>query len=113
MASSTPRIAVTTTPLYGILVSRKSYLVGLRCLVKTHHAQMLAGKIGAGRLPQELVDLIADRLAELEHEVVRRTSDGGAWSEKERKSRYCREDPREWTPAESEAFAQVARPINP
>ncbi|KAK6433699.1 hypothetical protein LTR95_010122 [Oleoguttula sp. CCFEE 5521] len=61
---------VTTTnidlhPLYGIIATQKSYLIGIRCLIATHHAQMMASRILPPDFPDELVSALADRLADL------------------------------------------------
>ena len=118
--SSPAQVQITTTPLYGVLVSRKSYLIGLHCLVRTNHAHMLAQKVGAGRLPTELTDLIAYELAQLECETVRlmwELEDSGRWGKgwigKARRFRYWRDDKWDWTEAEKLAFAEVVSSSRP
>jgi hypothetical protein len=76
-------VSVSLTPLYGILVSHKSFLLGLRALAREFHALMLTGRILTPRLPPELRNRIAEELAELDREVVRRVWEGGSnWEEK-------------------------------
>jgi len=117
--SSPAQVAITTTPLYGVLVSRKSYLIGLRCHVKTKFAQVLAERVCAGRLPTELSDLIADELIKLECETVRHTWDlrnSGHWDKgwigKDRRFRYWKDDKWDWTKTEKLAFEEVVGSIS-
>lgn len=63
-------LSISTTLLYGVYVSEKSHLIGVRCLVKQEHSKMLAAKV-AGHLPRELTDLIEKELYELEKASVR------------------------------------------
>lgn len=63
-------LSISTTLLYGVYVSEKSHLIGVRCLVKREHSKMLARKV-AGHLPQELTDQIEKDLYELEERSVR------------------------------------------
>lgn len=63
-------LSIFTTLLYGVYVSEKSYLIGVRCLVKREHSRMLAMKV-AGHLPQELTDLIEKELYQQEEASVR------------------------------------------
>ncbi|OQO02966.1 hypothetical protein B0A48_11249 [Cryoendolithus antarcticus] len=67
---------VTTTkidlhPLYGIIATQKSYLIGIRCLIATHHAQMMASRIMPPYFPDELVSTVADRLADFAELQIR------------------------------------------
>jgi hypothetical protein len=69
MAKATIKIrplSLTTMPLYGILVSEKSFLLARRRLAKAHYAKFLAFRVTGSHLPAELVDQIADALIELE-----------------------------------------------
>jgi hypothetical protein len=65
-----PSLKVTTSILYGIFVSEKSFLIGVRCLVKQEHTRMLALRVAGEHLPIELVDEIADHLYALEKPEV-------------------------------------------
>jgi len=51
--------------MYGILVTQKSYLLGLRGLALQHHAHYLAHRIVGTRLPPELCDEIGAELGAL------------------------------------------------
>lgn len=61
---------VTTTFGYGILATRRSYLIGVRKLVRREHAKTLALKTTGAHLPPELVDLIAEALFGLDAPVM-------------------------------------------
>lgn len=65
-----PKIDCATSILYGVFASEKSYLVGIRNLVKREHTNMLVAKISEGRLPQELADMIEYHLLQAEQETV-------------------------------------------
>ena len=71
------QLTTTLNPLYGILVSHKSYHIGAKNLVKAHHVSMLASRVCQQRLPAELILVVADELEVLERkgveEVWRRT----------------------------------------
>lgn len=60
-----------TVPLYGILVTHKSWLFSLRKLAHAHHANYLANRIAGHRLPTELVDVIAETLLQMQCERSR------------------------------------------
>jgi hypothetical protein len=60
--------AVSTVPLYGILVTEKSFLLGKRALALQNHASYLAHRVAGARLPAELCDQIASELAVLRTE---------------------------------------------
>jgi hypothetical protein len=53
------------TPLYGILVTEKSFLIGTRSQVQKHHAHFLSHRIAATGLPPELCDEIGGHLLTL------------------------------------------------
>jgi hypothetical protein len=54
-----------TVPLYGILVTQKSFFLGLRSLRQQYYARHLAHKIAGARLPAELCDEIGTQLSTL------------------------------------------------
>jgi hypothetical protein len=61
---------IETLPLYGILVSQKSYLLGLRNLAFQHHARFLAHRIIESRLPPELCDGVGTIISALNSEAA-------------------------------------------
>jgi hypothetical protein len=68
--SSTPQaqrvsLMTTSTPLYGILVTEKSFLLGRRSQVLQHQELRLAHRVIGDRLPTELCDEIGAELAKL------------------------------------------------
>jgi hypothetical protein len=68
--SSTPQaqkvfLMATSTPLYGILVTEKSFLLGRRSQVLQHQGLRLAHRVIGDRLPTELCDEIGAELAKL------------------------------------------------
>ncbi|EME84221.1 uncharacterized protein MYCFIDRAFT_173250 [Pseudocercospora fijiensis CIRAD86] len=64
-------VATTIAPLYGVLVSDKSHLVGERRLVKRDYATLMAHKTLADtKLPPELIDQISDELFKMEMAIV-------------------------------------------
>jgi hypothetical protein len=68
--SSTPQaqkvfLMATSTPLYGILVTDKSFLLGRRSQVPQHQGLRLAHRVIGDRLPTELCDEIGAELAKL------------------------------------------------
>lgn len=67
MASTNKPLRLATMPLYGILVTQKSILLGRRRLAKAHYAKFLAHRVVESRLPPELVDQIVDDLIELDN----------------------------------------------
>jgi len=67
------KLSVDTSLVYGIWVSEKSYLIGLRNFLKGNHAKMLAARVIGSRMPQELINTIAVHLHELEKDTVRKT----------------------------------------
>ena len=58
-------VKIITVPLYGILATQKSFLLGLRSLSQQCYAQHLAHKIAGARLPAELCDEIGTQLSTL------------------------------------------------
>jgi len=56
---------IQTIPLYGILVTQKSFLLGLRWLSFQHYAASLAHRLVGSRLPPELCDEIGAELSKL------------------------------------------------
>jgi hypothetical protein len=62
--------AVNTIPLYGILVTEKSFLLGKRALALHSHASYLAHRVAGERLPPELCDQIASELAVLQTQAA-------------------------------------------
>lgn len=64
-------VKVASSLLYGIFVSERSYWIGCRSLVNRKHVDMLASKVTRRTLPQELVDLVADHLFDLEMITVK------------------------------------------
>ena len=57
-------------PLYGILVSEKSFFIGMRSRALQHHAHSLSHRVAGPRLPPELCDSIgADLLALLQDDA--------------------------------------------
>lgn len=71
------KVKITNTLLYGVFVSQKSYLIGIRNLAKREHAEMLVTRITEHILPQELIDIVIDYLYEMEKDTVR-----SKWSSK-------------------------------
>ena len=67
-----PGFAVNTSPLYGILVTEKSFLLGKRSLALQSHASYLAHRIIGDRLPVELCDQIGSDLAILQVQSAER-----------------------------------------
>lgn len=67
MASTNKHLRLATMPLYGILVTQKSILLGRRRLAKAHYAKFLAHRVVESRLPPELVDQIVEDLVELDN----------------------------------------------
>lgn len=97
-------LSISTTLLYGVYVSEKSHLIGVRCLVKREHARMLAMKV-AGHLPQELTDLIENELYVLEEASVRSRWTLPADQQNYRKFRYESMD----TEAETAVLQRMVR----
>jgi hypothetical protein len=64
--------AVNTIPLYGILVTEKSFLLGKRALALQSHASYLAHRVAGERLPPELCDEIGAHLRTLLHQGAKR-----------------------------------------
>lgn len=62
---ATQSLKLTATPLYGVLVTSKSYHIGVRHEVHSHHARFLAYRIAGAQLPPELVDQVAEHLLKL------------------------------------------------
>jgi hypothetical protein len=60
-------LRLKSAPFYGILVTEKSSLLGLRRFVKAHHATFLAHRVLGSHLPAELVDHIAEDITALEY----------------------------------------------
>jgi hypothetical protein len=56
---------IMTVPLYGILVTQKSFSIGLRSLSQQYYAHHLAHKVTGARLPPELCDEIGAQLSAL------------------------------------------------
>jgi hypothetical protein len=78
--------AVNAIPLYGILVTEKSFLLGKRALALQDHASYLAHRVAGHRLPAELCDQIGSELTVLHTEGAERLwesmeGDPGARSE--------------------------------
>ena len=67
MASTNKPLRLATMPLYGILVTQKSILLGRRRLAKAHYAKFLAHRVVESRLPPELVDQIIEDIIELDN----------------------------------------------
>jgi len=67
MASTNKTLRLATLPLYGILVTERSSLLGRRRLAKRHYAKFLAHRVIESRFPIELVDQTVDDLVELEY----------------------------------------------
>lgn len=65
-------IKMETIPLYGILVTQKSFLIGKRALALQHHAHRLAHRVVGTRLPAELRDEIGAELRKLYDEAAAR-----------------------------------------
>lgn len=61
---------VRTALLYGVFVTEKSYLIGLRKLIKREHISMLISHVCGDRFPQEVVDIIEQSLYDLEKDIV-------------------------------------------
>jgi hypothetical protein len=57
-----------THPLYGILVTQKSYMLSRRALALQHHARYLAFKVARALLPVELCDQIGIEIYTLQVE---------------------------------------------
>lgn len=66
MAPSNP-VRLATLPLYGILATERSSLLGQRRLAKAHYAHSLVRLVLGRRLPGELVNQIAEDLTSLEY----------------------------------------------
>lgn len=58
-------VGLTTRPLYGIIATQKSNVLGQRRLVKAHHSTFITHRALGSRLPVELIDQIADHVTEL------------------------------------------------
>jgi len=58
-------LVTTSSPLYGILVTEKSFLVGMRSFALQHQGYYLAHRIIGDRLPTELCDKIGAELVKL------------------------------------------------
>lgn len=58
-------MTIAMFPMYGILVTQKSWLLGLRSLALQHYAASLAHKVVESRLPPELCDEIGAELSKL------------------------------------------------
>jgi hypothetical protein len=63
-------VRIDTFPLYGVLVTQESFLLGLRNLAFQHHARFLAHRTIGNRLPPELCDEIGVRLGALHSEAA-------------------------------------------
>lgn len=61
---------VGTQVLYGIFVTEKSFLVGVRKLVKREHIKWLLSRVFVERLPQEVLDAIEQFIYELEKPAI-------------------------------------------
>jgi len=66
-ANASKPLRLATMPLYGILVTEKSSLLGRRRLAKTHYAKFLAHHVIESRLPVELVEQIIEDMIELDN----------------------------------------------
>lgn len=66
-------VEIKTSLLYGIFASHKSYLTGIRSLMKREHVDMLANKIIGTVLPPELIEIVADHLYNMEQATVQKT----------------------------------------
>jgi hypothetical protein len=59
------KFSIEHTPLYGILVTEKSFLIGTRSQVQKHHPHFLSHRIAGTGLPPELCDEIGEHLLTL------------------------------------------------
>ncbi|SMR63963.1 unnamed protein product [Zymoseptoria tritici ST99CH_3D1] len=66
VVSTMPSLKLTSNILYGIFISERSFLIGVRCLVKREHVRFLVLRIAGRKLPAELADEIVDHLYALE-----------------------------------------------
>jgi hypothetical protein len=66
------RMRIQTSTLYGILVTRKSWMLALRSLSQEQYAHHLAHKIVESRLPPELCDEIGAHLSTLLYQDAER-----------------------------------------
>jgi len=67
MGSTNKPLRLVTLPLYGILVTEKSVILGRRRVAKTHYAKFLVHRVIESRLPVELIDQIVEDLVDLDH----------------------------------------------
>lgn len=68
---TSPRHKITLTPLYGILVTERSYLLATRREATRKHVTSLAHRVLFPRLPIELVEQVADELVLLREQDAR------------------------------------------
>ena len=61
---------IQTSVLYGVFATDKSYFIGVRKLLKKEHIRMLTARICCDRLPQEIIDTIAQALYELDKDAI-------------------------------------------
>nr|OQO18541.1 hypothetical protein B0A51_15137 [Rachicladosporium sp. CCFEE 5018] len=66
---------VTLHPLFGIIVSEQSYLLGIRDLVATKHAEILVSRVIPFHIPDELVFAIAEHVSEVANRREREKED--------------------------------------
>lgn len=99
---------VRTFLLYGVLATSRSWLIGVRKLVRLEHAKMLALKVAGPHLPQELVDAIVAELVALDAPIIEHkiATDDKAFA-------WNREDARASTPNEREVQRQIVRSSRP
>jgi len=100
-------VRVSTIPLYGIFVSEQSFLIGVRNVVKAHHVQVLAMKVLAHKLPQELVDVIAEFMLEAaKQDVQQQRRDEVSFDDNKKKFTSIRRRPHQ-QPSPAEAAAET------
>nr|POE85464.1 meiotic recombination protein rec14 [Quercus suber] len=64
------KMECSTSLLYGVFVSEKSFLIGIRNLVSDDHANLLAFKVCDGRVPQELINMVENELIKIGRDRV-------------------------------------------
>lgn len=62
---TTQTVSFGTVPLYGVLFTSKSFLLGVRHVIDGEHAKFLAYRTAGHRLPTEIVDQIAESILDL------------------------------------------------
>jgi len=81
MTAQLPNLAITSTNLtYGLIASADSYIIAqrMRCRVRPF-AKLVVSKVTAGRVPNEIADLIRDFLLDLKWQEAKNLCNGLDW----------------------------------